>query len=434
VIDRVWLPPIDRARYADILARCDGPARETLELAQGLARTRLAQQAQITLLVEELRRPPWAEAAVGWREPVHALTSTDLLRALLATHGARIAEVAFRSVDETYRELVAACRALVPSAGADLELEPVWARCWNLTTELDRDGLLGQLSERCVRHLATYSERYCEGLITDDEAFNDTVDHLAHGPGWRLRFARPAYYDRHDGLAALDRALLEAPGAIVVGPRGAGRTALLAAWGMRRPPALARHGYNIDNFHGAGEDLWNDQRVPTWAAIDAGLIAAIPDLDRFLEHDYAPDRRFPAYVVDFARKHDFKLILELTHEGLARLAQDVSLDGFPRIEVPPIVDADELPIWICQLPRIEPVLGFELSLARLVDRLATRPLDRLRAYDEYADLAADSRTDHERLLARTAPRAVLRRPEVAALVGDAARWPQLVALTSAMHP
>jgi hypothetical protein len=146
-------------------------------------------------------------------------------------------------------------------------------------------------------------------------------------------------------------------------------------------------------------------------------------------------RHVPAYVVDFARTQDFKLIIEATPEELEVLAARVPLDGFSRIEVPPIAPEDELPIWICQLPRIEPRLGFEITLARLVDRLAARPRERLREYDTHTDLIAEtSHSGREALLARPKPRSVLRQPEVAALVGAPERWPMLVALTSAMHP
>jgi hypothetical protein len=108
-----------------------------------------------------------------------------------------------------------------------------------------------------------------------------------------------------------------------------------------------------------------------------------------------------------------------------------------------------LPLWICQLPSNEHRLGIELSLPRLIDRLAWRSADRWRDLAATTDLLCDSeltgcekllgafvsraRTDWSESLERRFARHLEANSSLARLCGDPRRWPALVSLADAMH-
>jgi hypothetical protein len=464
LVERVWHPLLGKRspQLAELVERCDAAARATLVLAVGLARRRIELQAR---LAAELQAAPWAEPAVAWRAPSPGVTSTDLLRALLARHHERIAEVAFGrdDVDASFMVAVDRWRSL---AAADthegLELDVVWARSWALLPDakpIDLDTLLGCLTEASLRRLAAFSSRFVQELITEDEAFNRVFDNFAHA-GVRQRFAMPmspAYWDRHGGLCDLDRLLARPPGVVIVGSAGCGRHQLVEAWGRRLrtdgPAELRRFGFNIDNFHGGGELEWKGERVQTYASVDTRCICVLSQFGAELrEGTWPTERRFPEYCLDFANDpaNEFRLVIVTTPEQLVeRERQLPALRDFARIEVPPIADPDLLPLWICQLPAIEHRLGIEISLPRLIDRLAWRSPDRWRDFAATADLACESElAGCERSIrafvrrARTAWSEPSERrlagyldanPPLARLCGDPGRWTALVALADALH-
>ncbi len=455
-------------RLAELIDRCDAGARATLVLAAGLARRRLELQERLGASVAELQRAPWAEPAVAWREPSRAVTATDLLRAMLARHADRIAELAFASddLDGSFGAAADACRELAAKVGDDaggLELDAVWARSWAAVPDprpIDRDTLLGRLTATGLRQLAAFGRSHVEGLLTEDEALNRLVDRLAAARVYcPLVPPMPAaYWDRHGGLAMLDRLLVRAPGAIIVGRAGSGRHALIEAWGRRLrahgPGELRRFGFNIDNYHGGGEVEWKGERVHTWASVETRCICVLSSFGAQLDEADCPAelRRFPQYCLDLASDpaRELRLVVVTTPEELAvREGQLPALRDFERIEVPPIADEELLPLWICHLLSIEDRLGIEISLPRLIDRLAWRSPDRLRDFTACADLACESalsgcevplrgfvrraRAEWLEPHQRRFTRYLENNPSVARLGVDARRWPALVALADALH-
>lgn len=466
LVDQVWHPLLNQRspRLVDVVERCDAEARTTLELAAGFARRRIELQTQLASLAGELQHAPWADPIVAWREPSRGVSPTDLLRAVLARHGDRIAEAAFAmDVGESFGAAVRHCRALATNLGRadDLELDPIWARRWaTTTTAIDLAALIGSLTATSLRRLAAFSSKYSEGLVTEDEAFYSVIDQLT-GQGIACRFALPmppAYWDRHDGLAALDQLLVQAPGVVIVGNTHTGRHALIEAWGRRLrtagPDELRRFGFNIDNFHGGGELEWRGQRVDTWAAIDRGCIAVLSNFGAPLDEPGdagASLRRFPDYCLDFASDpaNEFRIVILMTPDELAhRERQLPALRGVPRVEVPPIAEGDLMLLWICHTLSHEDALGIEIPLPRLIDRLAWRSPARLRDFTARADLLCESeltgcessvrglvrraRAEWSASDQRRLARFLDANPAVAAVMGVTG-WPELVALADALR-
>jgi hypothetical protein len=278
LVDQVFHPLLGKPslRIDDLVDRCDAEARATLVLATAFAQRRIAIQTRLDALAAGLQRAPWAEPLISWRDPSRGVTATDLMRALIARHPEQIMEATFArgEIDASFAAAVDQCRALAGATGDDaparLEIDPTWARRWGSIDDaksIDRDALLGCLSESCYRQLARFRRDFVDGLVTEQEALSALLDRLAHA-GVRCAFIAPlppAYWDRHRGLAALDELLVRSPGAVIVGAAGSGRHALIEAWGRRLrregPTVLRRHGFNIDNFHGCGELEWNGERV-----------------------------------------------------------------------------------------------------------------------------------------------------------------------------
>lgn len=409
-VDQVTHPLLGRPvpTLALLLERSDPEARKTLETAMTLANARIASQTRARAIAMELEHTPWGEPSLRWHEPPRAVTSTDLLRALLALHSERVAEIAFgrENVSARFREIEGHWKRVVGDVGdvpsmGPLDLEPIWARRWALT-DIDellvRDTLVGSLSTSSLRQLAMIDDRYVEGLITEDEALNELVDHMASS-GVSARFAvsmPPAYWDRHDGLSSLDRLLAHPPGVIVVGPQQSGRHALVEAWGRRLrlggPDPLRKFGFNIDNFHGGGWVKWRGANVETWAAIDTHSIAVMSTFGAELDSTAAETRRFPEYCLEFANDpaNDFRLVIVTTPEELAQLERRLpGLGSFPKLEVPGLRDVELLAVWVCQTLALEDRLGLSLPIWRLVDRLAARPEAHRRRFDRHADLLCD---------------------------------------------
>ncbi len=454
-----------------VLERCDPEATTTLQAAMALTRARVASQTRALAIAKELQHAPWGEPGVRWHEPARAVTSTDLLRALLALHGGRVAEIAFASegVGARFRETEAHWGRIVVEVtdeaaeplGLELELEPIFARRWALTNgdePIDLDMLLGRLADSSLRQLALFDDRCSEGLITEEEARNKLVDQMVHA-GVSPRFSvpmPPAYWDRHGGLNALDRLLTHSPGGVVVGPRGSGRHALVEAWGRRRHEAggapLRNFGFNIDNFHGGGWVEWRGANVMSCAAIDTRSIAVLSDFGAELDAPDAESRRFPEYCLDFASNpaNEFRLVILTTPEELAQLEERLpTLRSFPKLEVPALRDDELLATWICQTLAVEDRLGISLPVERLVDRVTSRSPAGRRSFDRHADLVCDTElTGHEAVFRRAARRVlngtwtrlpiqtltlrIERDPALASWV-DPESWPSLVRLDAALH-
>lgn len=226
--------------------RADPRAAESLEIAARLCMHRIAEQRQLRARAEKLDAPPWAGGTTRLRTHPEVLLPGDLLKAFLVCEPERIAGTLAEDLRaEAYAAVVSAlgswsgpARNAPPRLDAfELRLDPAWARRWALADVRHRwppvtvPGLFSALGLEGLEGLAPFSKRFVEGTSTRRDVALRFVQRSPRELVQRLHEAvPPAYVDRHGGLAAIDAALADAPGVIVVGEPRTGRSELLRAW------------------------------------------------------------------------------------------------------------------------------------------------------------------------------------------------------------
>jgi hypothetical protein len=230
----------------ELVARASSAARQVIEAATALARWRVGLLGEVEAIRAELVAEPWPEAVKA--APVEpSLACGDVLRALLALRpddltpllaGGSAPQVL--DMSERWRRIVQG----VPASPARLPLDPRWGRRWALAearglASIDVIHLAASLDDPALDALATLGRTYAAGESTLGEAVNWAWDAIGRAGAARFEAVPPAYLDRHDGLVRLDEALRAAPGAVLVGPPGSGRKALVRAWDERTRTAGA---------------------------------------------------------------------------------------------------------------------------------------------------------------------------------------------------
>lgn len=232
--------------FESLRERADARASESLEIAARLCMHRIAEQRQLRLRAEKLDAPPWSCSTTRLRTHPESLLPGDLLRAFLVCEPERIATTLAEDLRaEAYAEVVAAlgswsgpARNAPPRLDAfELRLHPAWARRWALADVRQRrpqvtvPGLFAALGRDGLEGLAPFSKQLVDGAQTRRDVALRFVQRSPRELAQRLHEAvPPAYVDRHGGLRAIDAALTEAPGVLVVGAPGTGRSELVRAW------------------------------------------------------------------------------------------------------------------------------------------------------------------------------------------------------------
>ncbi len=399
-------PTIEQVR-----ARTDDQAARVLEAAGALARWRFDLSDRIDALRLSRGARPWPVSVgtdPGDLSP--ALHPIDLLRALLALEEETLAEVIpspnglLRECAEGWRTVVEGTKQ-VPLPALDF----AWARRWILadlrygTPAVDVSYLLGALGYDTLSLLVPLSRLVDEDMASEREVVRRCVESARRVSSDRVfEPLLPAYFDRHGGIDAMDQALDEHHGVLIVGNEGTGRTALLEAWLRRlelcsQPAALAQSCVWQNPF----DEPWiaNEADVEETIAKRATLLALTPkgrlvfydsrDEDPIRAGEARPQRLWdydPEYGAGaletalLARCADWAsqpwkqvyVAIVVTPDERERLVERVPLVAeFPAIEVPPYDSRDHLPMWLCH-SMDRPELGLPQALAVMQD---LRPAD-----------------------------------------------------------
>lgn len=390
-----------------------------LDAAAGLARWRIDLGDQIDRLRLARAARPWTEVVqrdCGDLPPT--LQPVDLLRALLATEPQLLAEIV-PTPNGHLRESAAHWKDVLASAptGDCPPLDFAWARRWSLADVrhgypcVDVPYLLASLGYAVLGLLVALSKLVDEDLASEREVLRRCVESARRASGDRLfEPLVPAYLDRHDGIRAMDRALDEHHGVLIVGNEETGRTSLLEAW-LRRLSASSRPAPLADAqiWQNPFDQPWIEQakQVEQVIASRATVLALTPkgrrvfydprEEDPLRTDDAAPSRLWsyePEYAAGalesdlIARCAEWAsepwkqvyLAIVVTPEERERLVERVPLIAqFPAIEVPPYDSLDHLPIWLCHaLGR--PELGLRQALAVMHD-LRPADIQRMKPWD-----------------------------------------------------
>ena len=223
-----------------LLSRCNGEAKEVLELAFRLADYRLN--------LNDEERPyngTDQELPVGPIPIYHDLTgslcSADLLRALLARHPWELRKKILGDIELStgFGEAVkvwSRIAAQLPSSCQTSTIEKYWGRRWALTLQFKPDleiklsTLLGAVDYRAIKGFKEWSLLYSKEKINKADLYSRLADNMISNHISMLMEVEPVYFDRHGGLNTLDILFAESPVVIVTGKRYTGRGSLLRAW------------------------------------------------------------------------------------------------------------------------------------------------------------------------------------------------------------
>lgn len=339
----------------EIRARCEPDACRLWDAAVSLACWRTAQE-------EALTASPYGGPHPGAR----ALEPGDLARAIVALHpellGPTLTGAPLDRAHAIWRRRIA--------EASDLPLSCSWGRRWATCeaagASVDPGVLLRSLPDHTLWALSALDPRYAEGLMTARETYCALFGQLGE-QGHIGRAVKPAWLEREPDAAWRER-LVHGPGFALIGEACSGRRALIRQ--LRRLLPQTR-GVNVDNWHGGGspDPRYRARPDTVPASIAPGLVCAwtcVPD-----------DPPLLCYAAEMALDPDagFQLILAATEAEWARLREMApDLVRWPVVPMPPLTDDELLPIWLCQRPYIEDVLGERIDLRRLLPQ----PPDRLR--------------------------------------------------------
>lgn len=351
---------------SEIRARCDLDARRLWDAAGSLAGWRVAQE-------EALAAAPYG----GPHPEAGAIEPGDLARAIVALHpellGPTVSGGPLDRAHAIWRQRIA--------GASDLPLTYSWGRRWAAHevagASVDAGVLLRSLPDRTLWTLSALDPRCAEGLMTARETYCALFDQL--GARGHVGVAvEPAWLEREPDDVWRER-LVHGPGFALIGEACSGRRALIRQ--LRRLVPQNR-GVNVDNWHGGGlpDPRYRARPDAVPASIAPGLVCAwtrVPD-----------DPQLLRYAAEMALDPDaaFQLILVTTEAAWARLREVApDLARWRVVPMPPLTDDELLPIWLCQRPYVEDVLGERIDLGRLLP-LAPDRLRRLLARIDPHDL------------------------------------------------
>jgi hypothetical protein len=359
--------------------RADARAGESLDIAARLCQHRVAEQRQLWARADKLDAAPWTGGSTRLRTHPEALLPGDLVRALLVCEPERIATTLADELQaEAYAEVVASLSSWSGPArnapprldGWQLRMDPAWARRWALAdvrhgrSPVTVQELLASLGLVGLESLAPFSKRFAAGQATRREVAERFVQRSPRELGQRLHEAvPPAYIDRHGGLAALDAALAQGPGVLVVGAPRRGRSELVRAW-VRRVTA---HGVRPD---WQGRPVVLDPHVGGGAAVPAsawvGLTARAHDgVDADADGEDARLRWLAAHADGLGPAGSLRVVVVVETAVLPRWLQAVpALAGLARVEVPAVDPPSLAAIWLGHT-LARPGLGLDHVLAAL---------------------------------------------------------------------
>ncbi len=344
------------------------------------------------------------------------LLPADLLRALLAAEP----EVISRIVPSPGQALVQASaqwRLLAQdTTGSAPAMDFAWARRFAIADmrygrpAIDVPYLIASLGYDTWEALVPFSKLTGNGSASKREVLRQCVDNARQACGDRLfEPLLPAYFDRHGGIEALDRAMQQHHGVLIVGHEETGRTALLEAWLQRlvlEPKPPESEGLRV--FQNPFDEAWVKDPSLLAKMADGGFVLALAPKGRRVFYDPReedpshPDQPWPERMWAFEPEYPngsvetrlvehcaqwasepwkrVFLILVVTPAERERLVARVPLIAqFPAVDVPAFATQDHLPIWLCHTMG-QPRRGLEQALAimselRPADVLAMKPWD-----------------------------------------------------------
>lgn len=402
---------VPRPTVASLRAHATPDAAAILDAALRLRAARLRDADHLRALLRAHHAPPWVGDVTTWREGPQHVSRSDLLRALLATAEATMTAALWgelRHLPEAADHARRLAEGAPPDDDDAIELEPELSAPLALWL---RDGAPGPLEPSTLLRaldtaswdalLAELHPRFLDGLCTLDEARHDQQQWLWSRGLSPLPRSPIAYLDRHDGLAAMDEALAQSPGVVVIadGP-GRGRRALLSAWCDRlrydpdAVPHLARlHPLRVGRIYHLRAGLQQVRAALREALPGASGLSfpaheqaatAAPDADALraaaarlgvaegwhaspatvwilaagAEHDpqpypWEPDLEQLASLIDTAATSGdaTRLLWSMSttqHQQLSE--QSRALAALPVVRVPPIEDRQLLYLWACRRP------------------------------------------------------------------------------------
>jgi hypothetical protein len=368
----------------DLLDRADAEAREVLTVAARLAAWRIAQQDHVQALVTALSADPWSAKQPLVSLPPRALTADDVARAFFVVLPEWTEEVLSYRPTEPGR--LAAQVQRWRSVAAQLELPfdrtlPLarpFARTWALTLARSTQPIS---TLQLLGHGAT------DGMlsINDDDLESTEVARvrLLHRVGeaaWRAHIHhsgvphehQAAYFDRHAGVAELERALARGPGAVVLGERGSGRRALVAC--------VEAHIHRVAELRGFRfGDVWdspwmNGDELLLPIGIGPQNVVTIRDFGRVLALEYQPMPMYRAWLATLeimlqqcGGGDSLRVVIVATPQEHRLLLERVPMAAkLPVIHVPRPTPFERVAIWMCRVFELEQHAEGPVDLARLL--------------------------------------------------------------------
>lgn len=391
----------------DLLARADPEAAVVLRSAARLAGWRLDAQRRALAIKAELETTPWSPPSLEWPMSPRAMLPADLARALLVERPHLLLDAQFAhepAAREPFEDARRRWSRVLEASPAEPEALPLlrpWARRLALG-RLDHPTLRLEprhlVSASLVPEWIELSGRYHDGLVTREEAHDRLYDGLAVAaergivPRTAIDPLVPEpYVDHHDGVRALERALVAGPGAVLLGPEGSGRRSLVRAcqWRHRRregPRELRGHGFNLDRFYvtptlheheeGARLELppeMSDRCV--FALVREGVGAAFDTM-------HPLHRQWSAALEEGLRMslepaQCFRLVLGLIPaEYPVMVRRFPSLERLETIRVPTPARRDAIAMWIAKGIELEQQARAPLELVQILRALSRRSFDR----------------------------------------------------------
>lgn len=343
--------------FESLRERADDRARESLDIAARLCMHRIFEQRQLRIRAEKLDAPPWSCSTTRLRTHPEALLPGDLLRALLVCEAERISSTLAEDLrTDAWSEVVASlgswsgpARNAPPRLDAfELRLHPAWARRWALSDVRHRrppvtvPGLVCALGLEGLEALGPFSKPCAEGARTRRDVALRFVQRCPRELAERLHEpVPPAYVDRHGGLAALDAALADAPGVLVVGAPRSGRSELLRAWARR-----ATHDGARSDWQGRTVVL-DPHRDGGAAVLPAGAIVVLTAPRGEPAGARGEDARLSWLAAHAETLGALRVAVVASPAELPRWTERVpALGSLPRVEVPAVDPPSLAAIWL----------------------------------------------------------------------------------------
>ncbi len=359
-----------------LIAACDPDARRVIEAALSLRAWRVGAWAQATELVAEVQAAPWRTGPQHTLPPYCTeLTREDLARALLAISPDIAIETWFRNQanNELYRAACATWQRRAagpgPAAAVDvrwvLTMSPAWLRAAK-PRPLCMNDLMAMAA--FGTDLFALDEAYTAGLETMREAWSRILDNLSERGTGIVRIPSPVWIDVDGNLAKLDAALLNGPGAVLVGERNTGRLSLASMWHER-----LRAGDGPGSL--TAWEVWAGKKLKAPAESGVFVMFGFGDEPVGVEaFNHAAGMSFGSALRKAIEHPDhMKLLVRATPDELAALCTEMPTAA----QLTPIATLahpqDALARWICMAPVLYASDGVAPSLEDLVGMRGAMP-------------------------------------------------------------